>query len=201
MDVGGTKVGIGTTSPDATLDVGGDIRIGNGQILSQASGTAAVHFNNSQLRLKGTTLRIDGVISSSLNPSGNESNDIGHAGAKWRELYVKDIFSSGDTNLGGAVQYSTASISHSGSGTFDYTADSGSGKDTVIFCDTSAGSIDVTIPAAELGRKLICVKTSASNQLTVKDGTSGGSSGDIGQISALGAINVFSSATQWYLAD
>jgi hypothetical protein len=87
----------------------------------------------------------------------------------------------------GAVLYKTASK------TADYTVDSGSGKETVIFCDSTSGDIDVTLPSAELGRKIVVIKTVDANDLTVNEGGSG-----IDQLADRGRMTFYSNGTNWF---
>lgn len=131
IDGSADRIGIGTNSPDYTLQVDGDIVSETDS--TDNLGNSAIYWANSYIdrMYVNATAYIDGgtagdlTITGDLMPSADDTYDLGSSTARWQDLYLgPDSLHIGTNGDEGIVGYNTTSNSFefdsNGDGTYEF---------------------------------------------------------------------------------
>lgn len=84
----GGNVGLGTTSPGATLDVTGTARITTSLTTGSVNATNSTVTNVVTTNISSSTLRVSHITSGNIIPQANVTYDLGSTSARWRDIYL-----------------------------------------------------------------------------------------------------------------
>lgn len=173
FNLGGTFSGLGLPSVLSEDNSTGanDIEMGSGTSLKSSNGGSFIsldYLNNadrlymgqtgSYLDLNNGNSGLVGTHTTSLRVNGSNQLSINSSTAT---LITSTFRLSGNLDIGGSVEKNTNFVSGS------YSVSS---SDNIIFCNTSSGAVDVTLPTPSRGREIVIKDwsgSSSTNNITI----------------------------------